>query len=115
MVRSDTKKYRREKARAWRARNPEAARRIRLRAGRVAAEKIRERLDKLKDAPCMDCSGRFPSECMDFDHVRGKKLFMVNTAGAGRAWAKVLKEIKKCDLVCANCHRTRTRLRMKGK
>lgn len=26
----------------------------------------------------------------------------------GRPWRKVLEEIEKCDLVCANCHRVRT-------
>ena len=75
---------------------------------KVRRAKDRERLDKLKDAPCMDCGHKFPPECMDFDHVRGEKLFEINTSGIGHTQATVLKEIAKCDLVCANCHRIRT-------
>jgi hypothetical protein len=66
-----------------------------------------EELDKMKAQPCMDCGGRFPACAMDFDHVRGKKKFVLSAIG-GHNWNKVLKEAKKCDVVCANCHRIRT-------
>ena len=72
-------------------------------------EQRRKRLlDSFKDAPCLDCKQRFPPECMDFDHVRGEKLSQV---GAMRSWAivKILKEVAKCEVVCANCHRIRTK------
>ncbi len=49
---------------------------------------------------------------MDFDHVRGEKLFgIVEARGSAIAWQTVLNEIAKCDLVCANCHRMRTYIR----
>ena len=70
-----------------------------------------ERLRKLKDAPCMDCGNRFPPECMDFDHVRGVKAFEISRAAA-RTEEAVRAELAKCDLVCANCHRIRTRKRL---
>ncbi len=57
----------------------------------------------------MDCGNKFPPECMDFDHVRGEKLFNIcSNKGRQQGWKKVLVEIAKCDLVCSNCHRTRT-------
>lgn len=56
--------------------------------------------------PCADCGGVFPPVCMDFDHVRGEKLCNVAKMGT-YAWSRVLEEIAKCDLVCANCHRIR--------
>jgi len=65
------------------------------------------RLRSAKDAPCVDCGGRFPPECMDFDHVRGTKSFNVGTRARGR-WELLAAEIAKCEVVCANCHRTRT-------
>jgi len=68
------------------------------------------RLAALKDVPCMDCGGRFPPECMDFDHVRGEKEFAVGTATL-RSREDVDAEIAKCDVICANCHRTRTKKR----
>lgn len=64
--------------------------------------------------PCADCKACFPAECMDFDHVRGEKVNNVGTMVAhGWSWDKIEAEIAKCDLVCANCHRTRTKNRRK--
>ena len=70
---------------------------------------IREYLNALKSKPCSDCENVFPSICMDFDHVRGEKLFCVSFAStrAFPLW-KIKKEVEKCDLVCSNCHRVRT-------
>lgn len=70
----------------------------------------RRLVDSLKDNPCVDCGLRFPPECMDFDHVRGIKLFQIGQMGHRRPDA-LLEEIEKCDVVCANCHRIRTRKR----
>ena len=74
-------------------------------------------MDEMKRAPCKDCSNTYPPECMDFDHIpeRGPKLFAVSRAVPSYKQAdKIRDEIKKCDLVCANCHRIRTRLRRLG-
>ena len=71
--------------------------------------RLREKLAAIKNVPCADCGGRFPPVCMDFDHVRGQKLFLVckpTTVGPG-----LDEEIKKCDIVCSNCHRIRTHQR----
>ena len=73
-------------------------------------EAYRTLIDSTKDVPCLDCSQRFPPECMDFDHVRGEKF-----AGVGRMGhvnlERIRLEIAKCEVVCANCHRTRTKKR----
>ncbi len=69
-------------------------------------------VDSLKDVPCVDCGESFPAECMDFDHVRGEKLFTIShLAKALKNRDRIAAEIEKCDVVCANCHRTRTRQR----
>lgn len=79
---------------------------------RRAQREAKAHIETLKDAPCMDCGGRFPPECMDFDHVRGEKLFNVShVAKALKNIEKLEAEIAKCDLVCANCHRIRTKAR----
>jgi len=70
----------------------------------------RELLDMLKDEPCMDCGKRFSPECMDFDHVRGRKRIAIGPHKRC-SWKRLEKELAKCDLVCANCHRTRTKQR----
>jgi hypothetical protein len=46
---------------------------------------------------------------MDFDHVRGEKLFEIGQAPSkGASLATLLAEIAKCEVVCSNCHRQRT-------
>lgn len=46
---------------------------------------------------------------MDFDHL-DRKQKMANVAYLVKhgCSAKLLEEIKKCDVICANCHRIRT-------
>ena len=68
-------------------------------------------INELKDRPCMDCGNSYPSCCMDFDHRDAiNKLIDVSDAVCEN-WpmTRVIAEIAKCDLVCSNCHRIRTR------
>lgn len=96
--------------RQWYAANAEAHRRD-VAEDRAAREQRNRRLVQLlKQQPCSDCGERPGAAAMDFDHVRGRKVADVSAlmrAGTGR----LLAEIAKCDLVCANCHRQRTRVR----
>lgn len=67
-------------------------------------------LRELRDVPCVDCGERYQPYQMDFDHRDpSTKSFGVTS---GRAMlmssAKLLAEVAKCDVVCANCHRIRT-------
>ena len=70
-------------------------------------------LARLKAKPCLDCEGVFPVECMDFDHVRGTKMFNIGTYASqhGKLTPQLKDELAKCELVCANCHRIRTQAR----
>ena len=63
-----------------------------------------------KDRPCADCGIEWPHFVMDFDHCRGRKEFNI-ADGSCKPLAKLLSEIKKCDVVCAICHRFRTHKR----
>lgn len=70
-------------------------------------QQIRKWLWSLKRKPCMDCNGVFHPCAMDFDHRDPSQ----KTIGISRTIyhkKRILEEIKKCDLVCANCHRLRT-------
>ena len=69
--------------------------------------RIQEEIDKAKDVPCGDCGKRYPPYVMDFDHRSNKKA---NVSDLKRYCSvqRVLEEIAKCDVVCANCHRERT-------
>lgn len=75
-------------------------------------ERVHAMVKSFKDKPCADCGNRFPPECMDFDHVFGKKSFNI-AHGSGHSIEDLLAEILKCEVVCANCHRIRTTTRRK--
>lgn len=70
------------------------------------AERNRRIINEAKGVPCHDCEGSFPPYVMEFDHVRGEKLFNIGSQGQGRV-ERLEIEIAKCDVVCANCHRER--------
>jgi hypothetical protein len=63
-----------------------------------------------KNRPCMDCGGQFMPRAMEFDHVpeRGDKLFNLSQVPTGADVTMIHREMAKCDVVCANCHRART-------
>lgn len=80
---------------------------------RVRQAGTTEMLRELRQVPCADCGGRFEPHQMDFDHRDpATKSFNLMT---GRAMLmstpRLLAEVAKCDVVCANCHRLRTQAR----
>lgn len=73
-------------------------------------------LDELRDVPCQDCGGRFPPCAMDFDHRDATTKRSGVTRMIGRAGLdSILREVDECDIVCANCHRDRTKRRREGR
>lgn len=73
--------------------------------------KLRKYLRDLKDGKqCMDCLVAYPHYMLDFDHRDGAtKVAEVSTLVKGFGTLKAIEEeVAKCDLVCANCHRSRT-------
>lgn len=87
----------------------------------LVARRRRRRIDRnqktiarLKDRPCADCGGHFPTFVMDFDHVRDK-LSVVSTLVYSASTERLIAEATKCDVVCSNCHRMRTQRRLKNR
>jgi hypothetical protein len=82
---------------------------------RINRARVTAYLRNLRSKPCMDCGGEFPPECMDFDHrPEETKLFHIAQLSHGRSRERLNAEVAKCDIVCANCHRIRTRKRRIG-
>jgi hypothetical protein len=70
-------------------------------------------IEHLKDKACVDCGENNPM-VLDFDHLpKYEKSFAIGRAisGSTRSWESIFLEIKKCEIVCANCHRIRTSTR----
>lgn len=76
-------------------------------------EEAKRYVDELKaTTPCADCGKHFPPVCMDFDHVHGGKVKNVSRlVGGSYRLDLIIDEIKKCEIVCACCHRLRTAAR----
>ncbi len=50
----------------------------------------------------------------DFDHIGKEKNGGLSNILQGNNWERIKKELDLCEVVCANCHRTRTKERFKG-
>jgi len=75
---------------------------------RIVMERRRKILFDMKSGPCMDCGNKFPPYVMEFDHRNPlEKKFSVSNYGFVSE-INFQNELKKCDVVCANCHRVRT-------
>lgn len=72
-------------------------------------ERNREYVRKIKETkPCTDCGNIYHFSQMDFDHLVDKKINISKLANSSAKIAEIKREIAKCELVCANCHRLRT-------
>lgn len=68
-------------------------------------------VDSLKTGPCTDCGNCFDPICMDFDHLRDKADSVSSLTLRSYSSQTIVAEIAKCELVCSNCHRIRTKNR----
>lgn len=59
-----------------------------------------------KGGKCQICGYSRCVKALDFHHIdETTKEFGMSSHGLTRSWEKIKKEIDKCVLVCANCHR----------
>jgi len=96
---------RRDYARAARRTN-RASRNVK--AARQAAE-TKAKVAQIKlDEGCADCGYNVEPHALQFDHLPDtEKLYNVSQM-YHLAWDRILDEIHKCEVVCANCHAIRT-------
>ena len=80
---------------------------IRNRSKKTIIDNRRKLFEYYKTHPCIDCNESDPV-VLEFDH-RGDKLIEVSKlVSNGYSWTRIEKEIEKCDVRCANCHRRKT-------
>lgn len=100
--------YRRE----WYHRNKDEQRAIQREKQKERNNGIRAYVRELKEAsPCADCNTRYPYYVMQFDHLDSESKIDSVSRLATYSMKKVVEEIAKCELVCANCHAERTHSR----
>lgn len=64
----------------------------------------RQLVNQLKEVGCRFCPEKEVC-CLDFHHIENKDMEISVMIRAGYSEESILKEIDKCILVCANCHR----------
>ena len=68
--------------------------------------------DFLSTRPCVDC-GESDPRVLEFDHQRDKTMNVSCLLRGGYSRLKIEKEIEKCEVRCANCHRRKTAIDFK--
>ncbi len=83
--------------------------RARLRKNEIKLKLQNKLYSYLKDKCCEDC-GFKDLRALDFDHIEPteKSFGIAKAISYGYKWEKITKEIEKCRILCANCHRIRT-------
>lgn len=69
-------------------------------------KKIRDMSIEYLGSKCCFCGYNRCSAALDFHHIdETTKEFGLSQNGMTRSWEKTKRELKKCILVCSNCHR----------
>jgi len=73
-------------------------------------EKKRALIQQIKlEKGCVDCGYKENPVALEFDHRPGEpKAFQISRGVSNCGLDRLLEEIAKCDVVCANCHRIRS-------
>lgn len=64
-------------------------------------------LKYLQNHPCIDCGEQDPI-VLEFDHIRGEKIDDISGMIESYSESNLIKEIEKCEVRCANCHKKKT-------
>jgi len=68
--------------------------------------RTKQRAVKLLGGRCRGCERAVPVAAFEFHHLdAGTKEFAISADGVPRRWERIVAELEKCVLLCANCHR----------
>ncbi len=66
---------------------------------------VKQKAVEFLGGKCQRCGYNKCLRALQFHHVdSSSKEFGIADKGVTRAWSKVVEELKKCVLLCANCH-----------
>lgn len=76
---------------------------------RIRTKQSRYLWELKESSGCADCKEKYPHYMLEFDHLpEYQKLGSPMEIARNYSMQKALNEVKKCDVVCANCHKIRT-------
>ncbi len=87
---------------------PERIKKYAKKAKRIYLDKRKELIKELKINGCAICGYNRCQHSLDFHHSNPEdKLFRIGLSNIGHNYTieKIIDEVNKCILVCANCHR----------
>jgi len=70
-------------------------------------KRVKEKFDEYKKTlSCKICGENHPAT-LDFHHKNPEEKEIIISQAVGRSWGweSLVREIEKCDILCANCHR----------
>jgi DNA-binding CsgD family transcriptional regulator len=80
---------------------------------RKTINSIRKYIQEYKQSVCCaDCKEDYPYWMLEFDHLSNKEFVISQFNNTTKNLERVKKEIEKCEVVCANCHKNRTYTRL---
>jgi len=100
-TKEDKAKYHREYHAEWYKKNKEETRQKQQERRKEIREWFADYKSKLK---CTNCSEDHPVT-LDFHHLEDKDQEVSRLVADGSSKKRILKEINKCIVLCANCHR----------
>lgn len=93
-----------EKARNWRLNNKEN---IKIKQ-RESKRKRKDEAIQYLGGICLDCGQQYHPAIFEFHHRNPQEKSGKDPSKMlSLSWVKILNELDKCDLLCANCHRLR--------
>ena len=76
---------------------------------------LRRIIAVVKDTPCADCSEKYTTQLMTFDHLpEFEKKANINVFVSNKSRRGLFLEMAKCDVVCRPCHDIREEKRGGG-
>lgn len=98
------KEYQKE----WYAKNKEKHKEKNLKRGKRTRKEAKDYiLHYLKSNPCVVC-GETDPVVLEFNHLNNKTKAVCQMIANGTSIEIIKKEICKCEVVCANCHKRKT-------
>lgn len=78
--------------------------------GRTAARRARNQnvIRTFLAVPCVDCGVSYPFWIMTFDHLPAYRKEFTIGESYHLSLKRLIDEVAKCEVVCANCHAERT-------
>lgn len=96
------REYQREYQKKRKETDPETLKRI----NRKSKKKKKNFIASFKEK-CINCGYSESKAALDFHHTKTSQKKFLLSKGHHYSYEKIKKEIQKCIVLCANCHRTK--------